>query len=64
MPKQVLFDFLQQEIDQEAALFSLPFALLFLIIFCLCFVAHDNAGFIGDVESAISNDLHENAVFA
>merc|ERR1712196_402791 len=64
IPLEVLVKYVQQEIEQISSLKSLPFALFFVIVFSMCFINHDHAVLIGDVEHAINVNLHENAVFA
>lgn len=63
VPKKVITRFLKKEIKQRDEFLSLPFALAFVLVFSMCFLNHDEAILVGDVEDAISVELHENAVF-
>lgn len=64
VPRKIISRYVKREIKERDSFLSLPFALLFVVTYCACFLNHDRALLIGDIEHAISVDLHENAVFA
>lgn len=64
VPKELLFQFVHKEMQKEESLISLPWAILFLVVYANILFSHHHSEIIGDVEHAISTDLHENSVFA
>jgi len=64
VPAQVVIDYLQAELHDEAAFLSLPSALLLVFVASYCFLMHDKAHVIRACEDAIAFDITSNANFA
>eukprot|EP00929_Paragymnodinium_shiwhaense_P098005 TRINITY_DN59571_c0_g1_i1.p1 TRINITY_DN59571_c0_g1~~TRINITY_DN59571_c0_g1_i1.p1 ORF type:complete len:989 (-),score=220.50 TRINITY_DN59571_c0_g1_i1:124-3057(-) len=64
VPKDVLVDYIEKEINDEESFKSLPFALSLIILFAMMFQSHDRTLAVHGIEEAIDFDLEENAVFA
>eukprot|EP00929_Paragymnodinium_shiwhaense_P007149 TRINITY_DN111090_c0_g1_i1.p1 TRINITY_DN111090_c0_g1~~TRINITY_DN111090_c0_g1_i1.p1 ORF type:complete len:1073 (-),score=173.66 TRINITY_DN111090_c0_g1_i1:35-3253(-) len=64
VPLKLVLEYINSEMNDEASLKSLPFAILLIVTFALMFIGHDRAVDVQGVETAIDHDLQENAVFA
>eukprot|EP00746_Dinoflagellata_sp_MGD_P149948 gnl/MRDRNA2_/MRDRNA2_81913_c0_seq2.p1 gnl/MRDRNA2_/MRDRNA2_81913_c0~~gnl/MRDRNA2_/MRDRNA2_81913_c0_seq2.p1 ORF type:complete len:913 (+),score=157.02 gnl/MRDRNA2_/MRDRNA2_81913_c0_seq2:243-2981(+) len=64
VPQGILLEHLEDEIEEETALLSLPPALWLLIIYVVLLVLHDRAALVREIEDAITWDVEQNANFA
>eukprot|EP00442_Polarella_glacialis_P017161 CAMPEP_0115155712 /NCGR_PEP_ID=MMETSP0227-20121206/68045_1 /TAXON_ID=89957 /ORGANISM="Polarella glacialis, Strain CCMP 1383" /LENGTH=848 /DNA_ID=CAMNT_0002566815 /DNA_START=80 /DNA_END=2626 /DNA_ORIENTATION=+ len=64
VPQHIVMQYLKGELEGEAAVKSLPSALLLIVLFALMCLSHDRPSPIHSVEHAIDFDITENANFA
>eukprot|EP00929_Paragymnodinium_shiwhaense_P119621 TRINITY_DN91520_c0_g1_i1.p1 TRINITY_DN91520_c0_g1~~TRINITY_DN91520_c0_g1_i1.p1 ORF type:complete len:1155 (-),score=290.49 TRINITY_DN91520_c0_g1_i1:126-3590(-) len=64
VPRYLLMDSLQKEIDESNGCKSLPFTLLLVVSYSFMVIGHMNAPVLRDVEDSIGFDISDNANFA
>jgi len=64
VPEHILLGHIQSELDEEAAVKSLPTALLLVILYALMNLAHDTQAIVRSVEEAFTFDIMSNGNFA
>lgn len=61
VPEHVVLDHIREELEEEDAVKSLPFALVLVVLYALMNFQHDTQADVRSVESAIEFDIAENA---
>jgi len=64
VPQNILLNFVDSELQNEASFMSLPAAMLLILIYGFCFIEHDKADTVLNVQDAVTFDIWENANFA
>merc|ERR1719478_2132982 len=64
VPRNVLKQCIEREVEESQACWGLPFTLLLVVSYAMVALTHDNAKLLRAVEESMDHDIIENANFA
>jgi len=64
VPRNVLKEYLEREVEESAACWGLPFTLLLVVSYAIVALSHDDAAMLRALEQSMAHDIVDNANFA
>lgn len=64
VPRNVFMNYLNRQVEESKACWSLPFTLLLVVSYATVAITHDNAEMLRAVEESLDHDIMENSNFA
>lgn len=64
VPRQTMKDYIEREVEESQACWSLPFTLLLVVSYFVVSLTHDDASMLRAAEQSMEHDIIENANFA